>query len=105
MEDAIVVDVGATETRAGFAGDEGPAEVLPAAAGTTTMDRIKAALEALEVEPADHSLAQPGRRPRNRTVPTTATTHLLLLLLRRRRGPPPIRPTVHRRRRAAAASR
>ena len=63
MLEAVILDLGSNETKAGFAGDEGPAEVLSVSPGAAPFDRIKAALEALEVEATDFALIlseQPG---------------------------------------------
>ena len=53
MDDTIVLDVGASETRFGFAGDD--IEVL-AATNDTRFDRIQAALVELDVDASEHPL-------------------------------------------------
>jgi hypothetical protein len=51
---AVVVDCGTTEIRAGFAGDDGPAECFEPSG--TVLEQVRAAWSALEVDPGDQPL-------------------------------------------------
>ena len=71
--DVVVVDAGAREVRAGWAGDDGPAECLP---GGTDMREALEALEALPAEVAVVLSERPGASATEREAAAAALFRL-----------------------------